>query len=103
MLEQSIQNGRARPTNLPASFTRPVQQLQPVRLNLKKSLVAREFVRRGGVGRKRQPRGGGGFNLFEQVLHGRIGWMGLTVKKSETLWRARRSIDLRDHAGPLRP
>ena len=48
-----------------------VQQLQPVRLDLEEVFVARELFRRRGVGRKGQPRLGGGLDFFEQVLHGR--------------------------------
>ncbi len=65
------------------------RQLQAVRLDLEKIFVAREFFRRGGVGRKGQPRLGGGFDFFEQILHGRIGWRAGGVKEIKNLGPAR--------------
>jgi hypothetical protein len=51
-----------------------MQQFKPVRLNLEKTLVAREFLDGGAVRQQRQTRFGGGLYFFEQILHGRIKW-----------------------------
>ena len=49
-----------------------MQQFQPVRFDFEKIFVAREFFRRRCVRRKRQLGFGGGFDFFQEILHGRI-------------------------------
>ena len=80
VLQQRVQNRRARLADFAATRAGPVLQLEPVRLDFEKIFVAREFFRRGGGGRKRQSRLRGGLDFFEQILHGRIRCLVPTVK-----------------------
>jgi hypothetical protein len=71
-----------------------MQQLQPVRLDLEKTLVACKFLDGGAARRQRQTRIGGGLYFFDQILHGRIncGQNGLKARNA-----ARRGIGLVDN------
>ena len=71
MPQQRVKNSRPRLADFPAIRIAAMQDFQAVRLDLEKRFVAREFFRRGGVGRKGQAHLGGGLDFFEQVLHGR--------------------------------
>jgi len=71
IFDQHIQDARATPADTDAVRAGAMQQFQAVGLDLEEIFVARELFRRGGGGRKRQPRGGGGLDFFQEILHGR--------------------------------
>ena len=72
MLQQRVEHRRAAPANLAPAAAGTVQQFEPVRLHLEKSLVARELFRRVGFRRQGQTFPGVRFDFFEQILHERI-------------------------------
>ena len=72
MPQQRVENRRAALADFASVRARAMLHLEPVRFDLQKSFVARKFFRRGGIRRKFQPRGGGGFDFCYQILHGRI-------------------------------
>ena len=72
MPQQRIQNRRPALADFAPARARAMQQLQPVRLDLEKTFVAREFFDGGAVRRQPQTRFSGGLNFFQQILHGRI-------------------------------
>jgi hypothetical protein len=94
MLQQRIQHRRPARADFASARARAMQQLQPVRLDLEKTLVACKFLDGGAARRQRQTRIGGGLNFFEQFLHGRIncGQNGLKARNA-----ARRGIGLVDN------
>jgi hypothetical protein len=55
--------------NLPAGYARAVHHLEPMRLNLEKALVARQFLRRQSPGRQRQSFRCVALNLLGQARH----------------------------------
>ena len=71
MPQQRVEHRRAALANLTPASARTVQQFEPVRLHLEKTLVARELFRRVGVQRQRQMLLGVSFDFFEQILHRR--------------------------------
>jgi RNA polymerase sigma-70 factor (ECF subfamily) len=75
MSQQRVQHRRPARADFAPTRPRSVQQLEPVGLDLEETFVAREFLGGGAARRQRQTRFGGGFNFFEQILHGRINWV----------------------------
>ena len=65
MPQQRVQHRRAAGADFAPARARAMPQFEPVRLDLEKTLVARQFLGGGAVRRQRQTRFGGGLNFFE--------------------------------------
>jgi len=80
MPQQRVQHGRAARADFASARARAMPQFEPVGLDLEEAFVTREFLDGGAVRRQRQTRLGGGFNFFDQILHGRINWAQIRFK-----------------------